>query len=273
MISNLFAPLIEAHLLLFWAVLFGLLAAAGECGFRLGQWRLSERRQFAEPERTGVSTITASMFALLAFTLGLTINFAENRFEARRELVVQEANTIGTAWLRARLVGGSEGDAIAALIEDYAKVRLDFTASGEESEIAPVLTQTSALQTQMWGLMTELARRTPTPITASLVTSLNEMFDASLSQRFAFASRLPESLVLSLLLGSMTATGAMGYLLASTGNHQVLLSLLALLMWAGAMVLILDFSRARLGSIRVNPAPLVWTIEDFGAGPPGGHSH
>lgn len=258
--------LIEINLLLAWAILFALLAAAGECGFRLGRWRVAARRLTGEAEQTGVSTVTASMFALLAFTLGLTISFAENRFEARRDLVVQEANTIGTAWLRAHLVGEPEGVALGALIEDYAKVRRDFTASDRESDAAALVTRTSALQTEMWRLATDLARRAPTPITASLISALNEMFDASLAQRFAFASRLPASLALALLVGSMVAFGAMGYLLGATGNRQFALSALSLLMWAGAMVLVMDFNRGRLGSIRVDPVPLVWTVQEFGPG-------
>ena len=150
------------------------------------------------------------MFALRAFTLGLTMSFAQNRFDARRNLVVQEANAIGAAWLRARLVGEPEGAAIAALIEDHAKVRLDFTANLHEHEIAPLLTQTNVLQTQIWRLTTDLVRWTPTPIAPALVVALNDMFSASLAQRFAFVGRVPASLAWAMLAGSTIATGAMG---------------------------------------------------------------
>ena len=86
------AFLIDTNLLLLSAVLFGVLALAGECGFRLERLLIA-RRTTSDSERAGISTVTASMFALLAFTLGMTISFAQNRFEARRDLVVQEANT------------------------------------------------------------------------------------------------------------------------------------------------------------------------------------
>jgi hypothetical protein len=267
-LANLFGFLIETNLLLLWAVLFVLLAAAGEIGFRLERRRIPTQRPAAENERTSISTVTTSMFALLAFTLGLTISAAQNRFEARRDLVVQEANTIGTAWLRARLVGEPEGTDIAALIEDYTKVRLDFTTADLGSAVPALLARTNSLQTEMWRSATELARRTPTPITASLIAALNDMFDASLAQRFNFESRAPATLTWAALAGSMLAVGAMGYLLGATGNRQALLSGLSLLMWAGALVLITDFNRARLGSIRIDPAPLIWTMQGFSpAGP------
>ena len=259
------SPFAQTNLVLLWAILFGVLGLAGEIGFRLEGWRTA-RRTLPEAQRSGISTVTASMFALLAFTLGLTISFAQSRFEARRDLVVREANAIGTAWLRARLVAEPEGAAIATSIEQYTKVRLDYTAGEYDDRVPSLLGQTGNMQTEMWNKATELARRVPTPITASLIAALNEMFDASLAQRFAFTTRVPPSLEWTLLAGSILAVGAMGYQLGSTGSRQAILSVLSLLMWAGALVLILDFDRARQGTIRVDPAPLIWTIEGFGAG-------
>ena len=261
------SPVVEVSLLLLWAILFGVLALAGEIGFRL-EGLHTARRTLSEAQRSGISTVTASMFALLAFTLGLTISFAQSRFEARRDLVVREANAIGTAWLRARLVAEPEGAAIATSIEQYTKVRLDYTTGEHEDRVPSLLAETGNLQTEMWNKATELARRVPTPISASLIAALNEMFDASLAQRFAFTTRVPPSLEWTLLAGSLLAVGAMGYQLGATGSRQAILSVLSLLMWAGALVLIIDFDRARQGTIRVDPAPLIWTIEGFGSGVP-----
>lgn len=261
-------PFVDANLLLVWAVTFALLAGAGECGFRLARWRLTRHREEAnDATRTGISTLIAGMSALLAFTLGLTINMAQNRFEARRDLVVQEANAVGTAWLRARLVGQPEGDAMAALIEDYARVRLAYTAADREEAIPPLLARTNALQTEIWQQASLLARRMPTPVTASLVAALNDMIDASLTQRFAFANRAPAVLLLGVLVGSLLTAGAMGYLLGATGTRQVALAALGLAMWAGGILVIVDFNHARLGGIQVDPAPLEWTIQGFGHGP------
>jgi hypothetical protein len=261
-------PLLDSNLLVVWVAIFALLAGAGECGFRLGRWRLARHHEEADDaSRTGISTLTAGMFALLAFSLGLTINMAQDRFEARRDLVVQEANAIGTAWLRARMIAQPEGDAMAAMIEDYAKVRLDFTTAQRESDIPPLLERTNTLQNQIWRQASLLAQRKPDPVTTSVVMALNEMIDTSMSQRFTFASRAPLVLVLGVLFGSMLTAGAMGYLLGATGNRQGGLAVLALAMWAGGILIIVDFNHARLGGIRVDPAPLVWTIEGFAPTP------
>jgi hypothetical protein len=103
---------------------------------------------------------------LLAFALGLSISYAQNRFEARRDLVQVEANAIGTAWLRANLVDDAEGIAIAGKIEDYARVRLAFTTAISEANVPALVAQTNALQADIWRDTQMIARRAPTPITA-----------------------------------------------------------------------------------------------------------
>lgn len=66
--------------------------------------------------------------------------------------------------------------------------------------------------------------------------------------------------MLVLLAGAMLAVGALGYQMGLAGRRHLVLALLLLLMMSGAMVMIIDFNRARLGLTRINPAPLVWTI-------------
>lgn len=254
-------------LLVLSGLTLALLSVACEAGFRLGGRRV-RRRPNREHEREGVGTITASMLGLLSFTLGITIGYAQDRAEARRGLVVREANAIGTAWLRAKLVSGEEGPAIAELIEDLAKVELAFTAAGSTEPEARLTASRGALQDRIWSLAQTVARRDPTSVTTAMINAINEMFDSELAQRFAFDSRVPSTLSWMLLCGSLLAIGAMGYQFGLTGTrHPVLLSLL-LVMWTGGMVLIADLNKPRLGAIRVDPAPLIWTIESFTAPSP-----
>ena len=200
------------------------------------------------------------MLGLLSFTLGLTIGYAQDRAESRRGLVVNEANAIGTAWLRAELIRSDQGPAIAKLIEEFAKVELAFTMAGPTEPEAGLLAKREMLQGQIWHLEQGVARAEPTPVATALVTALNEMFDSALAQRFAFDSRVPPTLSWMLLGGALLAIGAMGYQFGLTGARHLLLVSLLLAMWTGAMVLIVDLDRPRLGAIRVDPGPLLWTI-------------
>jgi hypothetical protein len=250
MILPQFRDLLEFGLFTAAAALFLFLTLAMEAGYLVGR-RLVIKRLATTQEASSISTLTTGMLGLLAFTLSLSIGFAQNRYEARRDLVLAEANAIGTAWLRTKLIDGDEGPLIAAKIEDYAKARLDFTIAASSVDVPALVVRTNALQDDIWRITRVIARRSPNPVTTSLVNALNDMFDLSASQRFAYTAGVPNALMLSLYFGL-------------AGERQVILSSLLLLMWSGGMLLIVDLSQPRLGGIRVNSEPLVWTIQGFG---------
>src|SRR5215510_1638179 len=85
-----------------WGLFFSFLAlllAAVEGGYRLGRWR---RSQVSDEKEQPVGAMVASILGLVALVLGFTFSLAANRFDARRVGVLDEANAIGTTWLRAR---------------------------------------------------------------------------------------------------------------------------------------------------------------------------
>jgi hypothetical protein len=107
MLEQALNALIDFSLVLFGALVAAVLFASNEIGYRIGVHR-AQRRAAGEHEHIGIGTITAGMLGLLAFTLSLTINIAQNRYEARRSLVLQEANSVQAAWLRSKLIGANE---------------------------------------------------------------------------------------------------------------------------------------------------------------------
>ncbi|WP_431270646.1 hypothetical protein [Dankookia sp. P2] len=182
--AELMNALAERGMLPLGAFLLALLLLANELGYRIGRWRAANRLEAME---SNIGMLTTGMLGLLAFTLGLTISIAESRYEARRDLVVTEANAIGTAWLRAGLVRGPEGAELRQGLEEYTRIRLDYTRAGPDLEAEAALNAaTNAIQTRIWALAQTATLRDPTPVMTSLVTALNETFDSALSQRFAY---------------------------------------------------------------------------------------
>jgi hypothetical protein len=266
MIIHVLQKVIDLGVGVFGLFAFALLALVAELGFRIGR----ERAQAAAtPDRAiaGVSTLTTGMLGLVAFTLALTVNLAQDRFETRRHATLEEANTIGTAWLRAGLAGEA-GKPIAAQIEAYARGRLAYLAAATPNAAAAALVRTNALQTDIWRRMLPLLSAMPAPLASALVSSVNDMFDASLAQQTAMESRVPAETELMLLGGAMLAIGALGYQMGFTGRRQLVLALLLLAMLSGGMVLVIDFNRPRSGLTRVDTAPLVWTIQGFAPASP-----
>jgi hypothetical protein len=201
------------------------------------------------------------MLGLLAFTLSLTINIAQNRFEFRRDLVVKEANAIEGAWLRAKLITGDGGPSIATLIETFASVQLAYVSSDSFDVEPKLIAQKTALEKQIWQAMQPLDPRSNS--TSTLASALIEMFNAAQTERFAFESRVPANMSWMLMAGSLLAIGAMGYHSGVSQTRQIVLTSLLLVMWAGGMALVADLNRPRIVTVRVDPAPLAWTVQGF----------
>ncbi len=258
--------LTAADLPLLFVAAFTTLLATCEAGFHTGRSR-ARRRALTSSETSAVSTLTTAMLSLLAFTLGLTISFAQTRFETRRDDVVKEANAIGTAWLRAQLAADPAREPLAPVIADYARVRADYAATSDHEQEARLLARTNALQERIWQQTTIIAHAAPTVISAQLITAVNEMFDTALAQLFALESQVPVRLMLMagsmLSIGalSMLSFGALGYQFGLSGVRQIVLTGLLLLMWSGSVVLIVDFSEPRHGELQANPLPLQWTVQ------------
>ena len=92
-----------------------------EIGFRIG---LASSKRNNELAYEGTGTIDAAVFALLGLLLGFSFAGAMSRFDARRQLIVNEANTIGTAYLRVDLLPAAEQSEVRALFREYLDARL-----------------------------------------------------------------------------------------------------------------------------------------------------
>lgn len=234
-------------------------------GHRLGL-RLTRRRTDQEtPESVGL--VAGALLGLLAFTLAVTIGIAERRFEDRRAAGLNEANAIGTAWLRARALA-PEGAAIAATLEAYARARLAWAEAARGSQaIEARLAETERLQAQLWTEATALARARPDAVTALLLDSLNTTFDMATTQRWAFRQQMPAELPWLLFALTLVTVGAIGLQWGLRRRWHPVLALMLLGAWTGCLVLIADLSSPRRGWVRVDLAPYHWTIEGFGRAP------
>ena len=248
-------------------VLLILLLLAQEIGYRLGRF-VCRRREPLEAEKSSLNFATAGMVGLLAFLLGISLSMASGRYEARRDSVLAEANSIGTTWLRAGMVGGAEGQAIQRMLRYYTRLRIDTINGGETpDEVDQMYARTAALQNDMWQAAQRAAERAPTPITSLLAASLNETIDLSLTNRRNFTTNVPAYIIRLLILVSILTMGAIGYGFGVVGGRQVVMSILFLFIWTIAIALIVDIDRPRSGGVRVGTTPLVWTLQGFGPEP------
>ncbi|MFM7692331.1 MAG: hypothetical protein ACKPAC_23175 [Alphaproteobacteria bacterium] len=251
-------------LLAFWLFFFLLQWLAERIGSWLGQRHASRGAAPAE----GVGVVVGGMLGLLAFVLALTLSFASSRFEERRQGTLMEANAIGTAWLRAKAIGHPRGEEVAKLFEDYTKVRADFIrAPADRDAVRAINDQTSALQNRIWEHVTAIVRERPDAISSSLMAATNEVFDRATAERFAFAQTMPEQMIWLLIGIAVLSIGALGYQLGLRKLSLPILSVLLIGMWTSVIVVILDLSAPRIGSMRSSAAAYYWTMEGFNPAP------
>jgi hypothetical protein len=228
--------------------LFVILIAAARLGFWFGR-----RAPDDEMERSRAATWQTALLALAGLLIGFTFSMAESRFAARKQLVLAEANSIGTAYLRTQLLPGAAGAQLQALLRQYVDVRLGFVAAGaDRGRMDETLRQSSALEGQIWAQVVAAARAQPqSHLTTLLVQAINEMFDAGSAHVAAVDSPLPPTVFLVLVLATSAAVAAIGFscgLQKRSSTHGMIVFPVLL---GIVVLLVFDLANPRLGFMRV----------------------
>lgn len=240
-----------------WSVgLFTILVALAsfEAGFQIG------RRKRGEDEGA-LGTVVGAGMGLLAFFLAFTFGIAATRFEARRQLVLDEANAIGTAYLRAELVADPQGSEIQKLLREYVDVRIQGAqAGGLDAAIA----RSEELHRELWAEATALSRSDPHSIIAGLlIESLNEVIDLhEMRITVGVRSRIPERVWDTLYVLTALAMLAMGYHAGRSGERSPSVVPLALA-FSAVILVVTDLDRPQEGALRVSQQALIDTRESM----------
>jgi hypothetical protein len=208
--------------------------------------------------------VVSSALALLGLLFAFTFNAAQERFEMRRDLVVAEANALGTSYLRIQLLDPPWRDTLSAELLRYSDLRLRGSEVRTPAEAERFAKDVGDLQAQIWRDLAE-ALKARRDLTVSLVQTVNETFDLAASRRAAREARVPVMILRTLLVSSIMAAAILGYTEAGERRATaVFLGLLLLLTLA--FCLILDLDRPYSGSVRVSQAPLERAVADMRQG-------
>jgi hypothetical protein len=253
---------LDQSLLVIMPVLFMSLILVTGIGYKVGK-RQGKVASASEKLEKTAGTIAGAMLALLGFILAISLSMADTHFQARRKLVLDEANAIGTSRLRALTIGGEHGAEIVRLLDNYVRLRLDFFDAGEDpNRLKPVYRKTSDLQQRIWDHASMISRSNPTPVNALLLSSLNDMFDLASARRWALEVRVPSYVINLLLLFALLSMGMMGYYFGICGVHHPILSALLFAAFTIAILLVMDLNRPRSGYIQPEQSPLRWLVEE-----------
>ncbi len=232
------------------ALFVGMLGAL-ELGRRYGmRWRAA--RGGREPAAFG--TVQGAILGLLGLLVALSFSGAAARFDARRQLVGDEANAVGTAYLRLDALPAAAQPALREAFRRYVDARLAVYRNVESPERADAAArEATALQASIWEQALLACRASDFPAASMLVLpALNEMFDIATTRGVVMMVHPP--LVIFVMLAGLALVGAAlaGFELAAREDAPWLVALAFSLTMSVTYYVILDLEHPRRGLIRVD---------------------
>lgn len=214
------------------------------------------RRGEKEPDAP-LGSLVGAMLGLLAFMLAFTFGLAANRFDARRQLVLEEANAIGTTYLRAGLLPQPQQSEVRRLLREYVEVRLD----GPAGDLPKVLRRSEVLHDALWKQTQSLvAADMDSELRSLFVASLNETIDLHQSRvTVGMQYRVPGVVWMAMYLLATLAMLAVGYQTGMSGVRRLRGAPVVAAAFALVITLIADIDRPVEGFVRVSQQPIVDT--------------
>jgi hypothetical protein len=245
----LFSVLLAAAL--FVGIVLSLLA-----GRRIGIYRRSRDPVGAT---TGISAVEGSIFGLVGLLIAFTFSGAAARFDHRRDLIVQEANAIGTAFLRLDLLPDAPRDEMRGRLRDYLDARLEAYRTLQGVDTTPeTLARSTAMQAEIWSNAVRFCREPGMQqATMLILPALNEVIDITATRSMATLVHPPRIIYALLFVLTLVSALLAGYHMSS-GQHPSRLHLIGFATtMALAIYVILDLEYPRAGFIRVDSADQV----------------
>ena len=243
-------------LLPLWAIFLIVLATlmiGHEAGVQLRRRLRGDAGDGSSDDGIGGNYLTASL-ALLALLVAFSFGMAVDRYNSRRSLVNEEANTISTAFRRLQALDEPGRTKLIRMLGPYVEARVAFSRAHTRDQLHQAQARTDLLQPQYWSAILQ-AGGAHDPVFRPVLDSTNSMFVVADSRRAAIEAVIPRVILLALLLYATIAAIFMGYSHPLTQRY-LLASTIQFVLLALAVSLIVDLDRPRTGFVEVSQMPL-----------------
>ncbi len=224
-----------------------------EVGRRIG---IRRRTEDLEGAAAGLGAVDGAVFGLMGLLLAFTFSAATSRFDKRRDLVVQEANDIGTAYLRLDALPAASQPPLRDLFRRYVDSRLSVYRALPNVEVAKAkLAENKVIQDEIWKqavAATKTIEGNSLPVTTLVLSSLNQMIDVTTTRTTAMLTHTPP--MIFMLMGIMVLGSALlsGYGMAGSKKRSLLHVLAFPLLLTVIIYVIVDIEYPRVGLIRLD---------------------
>jgi len=238
-----------------WAI-YGLtvliLFVATEAGFRLG--RLVQKR-WPDQSESSVGAMVGAALALLGFLLAFVASLAIGIFNDRRQLVISEANAIGTTYLRAGYLAEPVGAESRQLLREYVNLRLEAL---DPAKTTAAIARSEQIHDELWMRAEMVARENPGPTTALYVSSVNEVIDLHTERLTAeLGFRVPPIVVYGLYGVAILTMILLGIYNSYREKHNQIAQIIVVLILSVVFLIIVDLDRSYVGVIKIPQEALI----------------
>jgi hypothetical protein len=241
-------PILLLYLLTFLLLLLGF-----EAGYRFGILRQKKESKKEEP---ALNSMVGAALALMAFLLAFEMSIAVNRFDTRRLLVVDEANAIGTAFLRAGYLPEPYPNEIRSLLGELVDLRVEALIT---SNLKDNFSRSAEVISLVWDKTQKVVEDNPARVEiTAFMDAVNEVINVTNARNMAvLTSRLPPTIILALYLVAILSIMMVGYQHSLAGKRNLFGIIALILIFTMVMMLIVDLDRPRAGLLQVSQQALL----------------
>jgi hypothetical protein len=240
--------LLDTPLLLFVVSFLALWLSA-----RVGAALRARLRPLAEGERQDYDMVITATLTLLGLLIGFTFSMAISRYDQRKNYEEEEANAIGTEYLRAELLPPEDTISVQKLLKKYVEQRIQFYKTRDPRRLVQVNADTNETENELWSVVRRAAAAQSTPPVTLAVSGMNDVINSQGYTQAAWWNRIPIAAWALMAAIAVCCNMLMGY--AAHGSKTFALWILPIAV-ATSFLLIADIDSPRWGLIRLQPQNL-----------------
>jgi hypothetical protein len=247
---------------------FALMLVASVVGQLVRQLQASRAGQISHESEQSVAQegyLLGGILGLLGLLLAFSFGMVLNRFEARRELVTQEANAIGTAYLRAQLLDEPHRARLSNLLTAYTENRIKLASVDLAGN--PYVPTNDRLLTEIWAAV-RASRESAFShgITTALLMTFNEVIDLDAERKIAWQLRVPSEVLILLIVYLSVTAAVVGHATDGPRGRRAAFALFLLI--ALSIGAITDVNRPMSSRSRESQLPMLMLLRSLQSQPP-----
>ena len=222
---------------------------------RFGSYLLSRRAPMEDKEHDDLGVILAAALTLLGLIIGFTFSMAVTRYDQRKNYEEEEANAIGTEYLRVNLLPSADTARIHQTLREYLDQRIAFYQNRDDAKLPQINAETSRLQAELWSEVEASGRANPTPVVSLAVAGMNDVLNREGYTQAAWWNRIPIAAWCLMFAIAIVCNGLIGYTSHKLDGKARRYTVFPLIT-AISFFLIADIDSPSRGVIRVHPQNL-----------------